>query len=52
MREVRRHLVVDRGVPSEALSVSGYWKRRRTEDGWREEKAEWNRLVEADAAVA
>ena len=52
VREVRRHLVVDRGVPSEALSVSGYWKRRRTEDGWREDKAEWNRLVEADAAVA
>ncbi len=52
VREVRRHLVVDRGVPGEALSVSGYWKRRRTEDGWREDKAEWSRLVEADAAVA
>jgi NADPH-dependent ferric siderophore reductase len=52
VREVRRFLVVDRGVPGEALSVSGYWKRRRTEDGWREDKPEWNRLVEADAAVA
>ena len=40
------------GVPREAISVSGYWKRQRTEDGWREDKAEWNRLVEADAAVA
>ena len=52
VRDVRRHLLVDRGVPREAVSVSGYWKRQRTEDGWREEKAEWNRLVEADAAVA
>ena len=35
---------------SEALSVSGYWKRSRTEEGWREDKAEWNRLAELDAA--
>jgi len=52
VRDVRRHLLVERGVPREAISVSGYWKRQRTEDGWREDKAEWNRLVEADAAVA
>jgi NADPH-dependent ferric siderophore reductase len=52
VREVRRFLVVERGVPTDALSVSGYWKRRRTEDGWRDEKAEWNRLVEADAVAA
>jgi NADPH-dependent ferric siderophore reductase len=48
VRDVRRFLVVDRGVPRESLSVSGYWKRRRTEEGWREDKAEWARLVEAD----
>jgi NADPH-dependent ferric siderophore reductase len=48
VRAVRRHLVVDRGVPREALSVSGYWKRGRTDEGWREDKPEWNRLVEAD----
>ena len=52
VRAVRRHLIVERGVPREALSVSGYWKRRRTEEGWREDKAEWNRLVEEDAAAA
>jgi NADPH-dependent ferric siderophore reductase len=50
VRAVRRHLVVDRGVPREALSVSGYWKRGRTDEGWREDKPEWNRLVEADEA--
>jgi NADPH-dependent ferric siderophore reductase len=52
VRDLRRHLLVDRGLPREALSISGYWKRTRTEEGWREDKAEWNRLVEQDAAVA
>jgi NADPH-dependent ferric siderophore reductase len=48
VRLARRHLVVERGVPPESLSASGYWKRSRTEDGWREDKAEWNQLVAAD----
>ena len=48
VRAVRRHLLVDRGLPREALSASGYWKRERTEEGWREDKAEWNRLAEVD----
>jgi NADPH-dependent ferric siderophore reductase len=52
VRAVRRHLLVDRGVPREALSASGYWKRTRTEEGWRDDKAEWNRLAEADLAAA
>jgi NADPH-dependent ferric siderophore reductase len=52
VRAIRRHLLVDRGLPREALSISGYWKRRRTEEGWRADKAEWNRLVAADAAGA
>ena len=51
VREVRKFMVVERGVSPDALSVSGYWKRQRTEDGWREDKAEWNRLVEADATA-
>jgi NADPH-dependent ferric siderophore reductase len=51
VREIRRHLLVDRGLPREALSISGYWKRSRTEEGWREDKPEWNRLVELDAAA-
>jgi NADPH-dependent ferric siderophore reductase len=51
VRSLRRHLLVDREVPLESLSISGYWKRRRTEEGWREEKPEWNRLVEADTGT-
>jgi NADPH-dependent ferric siderophore reductase len=50
VRALRRHLLLDRGVPREALSVSGYWKRSRTEEGWREDKPEWNRQVEQDVS--
>jgi len=50
VRSIRRHLLADRGLPREALSVSGYWKRDRTEDGWREDKPEWKRQVEEDLA--
>ena len=51
VRALRRHLLVERGVPREALSVSGYWKRNRTEEGWREDKPEWNRQIEEDTAA-
>jgi NADPH-dependent ferric siderophore reductase len=50
VRAVRRHLLVDRGLPRDALSVSGYWKRDRDEEGWRAEKAEWSRQAEQDSA--
>ena len=52
VRAVRRLLLGERGLPREAVSISGYWKRTRTEEGWREDKPEWNRLVEADLAAA
>jgi NADPH-dependent ferric siderophore reductase len=48
VREVRRHLLAERGITRDGQSISGYWKRHRTEDGWREDKAEWNRLIEQD----
>ncbi|MDX6256556.1 MAG: hypothetical protein QOJ11_2890 [Frankiales bacterium] len=48
VRAVRRHLLVERGVAREVLSVSGYWKRGRTEDGWRSDKAQWQQQVLAD----
>jgi NADPH-dependent ferric siderophore reductase len=52
VRALRRHLVADRGLDPSFMSISGYWKLRRTEEGWREDKAEWARLVEADAVAA
>jgi NADPH-dependent ferric siderophore reductase len=52
VRALRRHLLAERGLAREAVSISGYWKRTRTEEGWREDKPEWNRLVEADLTAA
>jgi NADPH-dependent ferric siderophore reductase len=52
VRAVRRELLVERGLPGEHPSISGYWKRSRTEEGWREDKPEWKRLVAADASTA
>lgn len=48
VREVRRHLVVERAIAPAALSASGYWKRGRSDEGWREDKPTWKRLVAAD----
>jgi NADPH-dependent ferric siderophore reductase len=52
VRLARRHLVVDRGIPTGALSASGYWKRTLTDEGWREAKRDWNAQVEAETATA
>lgn len=51
VREVRRHLLVERGIARADLSVSGYWKRGRTEEGWRADKADWQRQVTLDEQV-
>jgi NADPH-dependent ferric siderophore reductase len=48
VRVVRRHLVLDRGLPTSALSATGYWKLRRTDEEWRAEKREWMAQADAD----
>jgi NADPH-dependent ferric siderophore reductase len=48
VRALRRHLLVERGLPREDVSISGYWKRTLDEDGWQSSKAAWNAEVEAD----
>lgn len=48
VRAVRRHLLAHRRIPRAALSVSGYWRRSLTEDGWQSSKAEWNAEVDQD----
>ncbi len=48
VKELRRHLRVDRAVPREQLSISGYWRLGHTEDGWQASKREWNAQVEAE----
>ncbi|MEV5822358.1 siderophore-interacting protein [Micromonospora haikouensis] len=52
VRELRRLLRVERGVPREWLSISGYWRRGMDDEGWRSTKPDWNRQVEADEATA
>jgi NADPH-dependent ferric siderophore reductase len=47
VKDLRKLLRVDRGVASDRLSISGYWRVGATEEGWRASKAEWNRQVEA-----
>jgi NADPH-dependent ferric siderophore reductase len=52
VREIRRHLIVDRGMPKEALSASGYWKRALDDEAWREQKAEFNRRADEELQAA
>jgi hypothetical protein len=47
--DLRRHLITDRGIPRDRLSISGYWRRGKNEDGWQAEKAETRRTEEAVA---
>lgn len=51
VRAVRAHLIAERGQDKDSLSATGYWKLRRTEEGWREDKAEWKRLADADVSA-
>ncbi|HWI21379.1 MAG TPA: siderophore-interacting protein [Baekduia sp.] len=48
VRALRKYLLGDLEVPRESVSISGYWKRRLTEDGWRENKKAWLAEAEAD----
>jgi len=48
VRQVRRHLRAERGVPAEAMSVSGYWRRGSTDEVWRADKRAWAARVESD----
>lgn len=44
MRGVRPYLLTERGLPREDVSVSGYWRRGDTEEGFRE----WKRSLPRD----
>ncbi|GGQ81517.1 siderophore-interacting protein [Couchioplanes azureus] len=51
VKELRRLLRVEKQVPMDRLSISGYWRRGLNEDGWQSAKREWNRQVEAEQAA-
>ncbi|MET7681728.1 siderophore-interacting protein [Streptomyces sp. NPDC005423] len=48
VKELRRLLRVERAIPREDLSISGYWRLGHNEDGWQASKREWNAKVEAE----
>jgi NADPH-dependent ferric siderophore reductase len=53
VKQLRRVLLVEHGLPRDRVSISGYWRLGHDEDGWQSTKREWNRQVEAeqDAAI-
>ncbi|MBA4860897.1 siderophore-interacting protein [Streptomyces sp. PSKA54] len=52
VKELRRLLRIEREIPREDLSVSGYWRRGHNEDGWQVAKREWTAEVEAEQEAA
>jgi NADPH-dependent ferric siderophore reductase len=52
VKELRRHLRMERHIPRERLSISGYWRRGHDEDGWQASKREWNQQVEQEQESA
>ena len=50
IKELRRHLFIDRGVERGDVSISGYWRIGMTEDQWQASKREFNAELEADLA--
>ncbi len=52
VKELRRLLRVERQIPREGLSISGYWRLGHNEDGWQASKREWTAQVEAEQETA
>jgi NADPH-dependent ferric siderophore reductase len=51
VKELRRLLKLERGVPLAHLSISGYWRLGADDEAWRAVKGEWNRAIEQAEAV-
>ena len=52
VKEIRRHLRLERGIPLAQLSISGYWRLGQNDDAWRAVKREWNEQVEREQESA
>ncbi|MFI7699944.1 siderophore-interacting protein [Nonomuraea sp. NPDC049480] len=52
VKQLRRHLRIDRGIGMDRLSISGYWRAGVDDEGWRAVKRDWNSEVEAEEAAA
>lgn len=52
IKELRRFLFVESGIPKDDVSISGYWRIGMTEDQWQASKREFNAKIEAEEAEA
>jgi NADPH-dependent ferric siderophore reductase len=52
VKELRGYLRLERGLPREHLSISGYWRLGTDDEGWRARKRDWTREIEEREAAA
>ncbi|MGW2562216.1 siderophore-interacting protein [Streptomyces sp. NPDC001514] len=52
VKELRRHLRLERGIPAARLSISGYWRLGKSDEAWRAMKRDWNAQVEREQEQA
>ena len=50
IREIRRHLLGDRGLTRQDMSCSPYWRRTMTDEAWRQVKRDFVSAMESDVA--
>ena len=51
IREIRRHLLADRGLTRQDMSCSPYWRRDMTDEAWRRVKRDFVAAMEGDVAL-
>ncbi|OKJ71661.1 siderophore-interacting protein [Streptomyces sp. CB02460] len=52
VKEIRRHLRLEREIPASQLSISGYWRLGHDDEAWRSVKRQWNEQVEREQESA
>ena len=50
IREIRRHLLLERGLARADMSCSPYWRRQMTDEAWRTVKRDFVAAMEAEVA--
>ena len=50
IREIRRHLLGERGLTRQDMSCSPYWRRTMTDEAWRQVKRDFVSAMESDVA--
>ena len=49
IREIRRHLLLERGLERSQMSCSPYWRRTMTDEAWRQVKREYVAAMDRDS---